>query len=831
MVNLLDTHLSNFIRGVIQEGSEGNSRSYFDDPTTLGFNIFFEFDSESSPLLNTSDKGESAVKYLRSVDEPEHAQSLQNFITRLQDLVRSHPYFFQSISGLENLYTMPAEKGYDNERIITINTLESLDLRIGALIESYFSAYFDIKYRRERIPENLRNFRLVIIISEIRKIRTFVRGITGTDVSNFFPFNMKDISDNLNSYVYIFNNCTFDFGESNPSFGSLMNTAPEQAVNSFRIKTGAMETRHKMGFLDLVANVNNVGQPESLKSTSSTFDKPDKNNLLKQIETDFKNQVGEFGNVQNATVRDFFKRESSEFLRENDPRRIASLATNKAEAFLDSKIKQFLLGNVFFSPTGNNFDEKLFDVATGNASINTLNPLAGRIGDPAGKIADIILNSGKQVTPLNVPIDQKSVNPSGLGDITTSNLSSDPQTLHSVPVDQLSSDPNNLSSVPVDQLSTDPNNIGVVQVDALSPDVNNIGTVGLNGQSNNPQNIGTVGLNGLSTDPNNIGVVQVDEQSENAQNIGQVSLNPATINPSHIATINLDTMSSDVPFIGDIQLDNRSQNQNHIGEVENSNKSNNSTNLNSVNVPKIGKDSLKRQQIILDDKSHFATGLDKVNTGKLSDKNLFADKLSVGDLSEDELSQVKLSVGDKSANVDNLNSVSNVEISKNADTLDNIKTHTSNKETLKLQRENVVSEPTKHKMPIRVDVGKKSVNASDLQKIDAGKPHDDVKQLGHIELVKREERGIKSLDVVKVKEVEPVDFTKLFMNNVLDYEKAPFSTLLTTITVNNLTGITSDLGNVFTNDTQKTNQPISKQNATEDSPLGTVIPRGESKDC
>jgi hypothetical protein len=168
----------------------------YQDPTWLGFKLFFLFDQPDSRLLykggdvdketeGTQLFDNTAYKYLKLIGEERRAQYLSQFVTHLQNINNITPWYFQTIEGLGDAW----KRGYQEDefksalpkdRKIVINCLESIDLRMSALMDLYRKACFDWKYRREIVPWNLRTFSVYIYVYELRNInRTGKPGPSG----------------------------------------------------------------------------------------------------------------------------------------------------------------------------------------------------------------------------------------------------------------------------------------------------------------------------------------------------------------------------------------------------------------------------------------------------------------------------------------------------------------------------------------------------------------------------------------------------------------------------------------------------------------------------
>jgi hypothetical protein len=146
----------------------------YQDPTILGFKLLFFFNNTGSKLLSTGDKvPNTAYTYLNNIGDYARASYLKKFVNHLQKISTNTPWFFQTLDGLADAW----KRGYQaddflaalpNDRKITIGCLESMDLRMSALIDLYRKACFDWNYRREIVPWNLRTFDVYVYVYEVR---------------------------------------------------------------------------------------------------------------------------------------------------------------------------------------------------------------------------------------------------------------------------------------------------------------------------------------------------------------------------------------------------------------------------------------------------------------------------------------------------------------------------------------------------------------------------------------------------------------------------------------------------------------------------------------
>lgn len=112
----------------------------------------------------------SAFKYLRSRNEDTRAEYLYYFVNGLLEIQKETPYIFKKISGIDQLDQFDPKAGQrlKTPAKITLDCYEGLNLKIRTLMELYRKAAWDDVYQRWIIPENLREFKMIIYIFERR---------------------------------------------------------------------------------------------------------------------------------------------------------------------------------------------------------------------------------------------------------------------------------------------------------------------------------------------------------------------------------------------------------------------------------------------------------------------------------------------------------------------------------------------------------------------------------------------------------------------------------------------------------------------------------------
>lgn len=399
----VDNDLQNFLSSYL---SDNNKK--LEDPTVLGFKIFIAYNSPDSPFTNGQ-----ARQYLLSIDEAHRVVLLDSLIDDLKYLISNCNHYFKSISGLSSLYEYQEGEAFrGNDKVIEITTSESIDMRIAKIMNCYRKIVFDETYMRYVLPLNLRSMQLYVLVSEIRKVRTFMDGISGGIGSSFEDSNtgtMRLINDNLSMFVFQFNGCRFDHTGINSFLDSVSNEESSFISNSIRFRFDMVYESHRLGFLDSMVNISEfynesiydlfytisgvnyddisyVGETAYAATDSDKYNKinvGDKSgitndNLKKSGLENFIDRIGEtqvgseiYSQINNADslayIKGVFANKEALFKRYLQPGNIISDLAYLAVDFVDNRLKRALLGqNVFGYTTG-------YDNSISNLYINQTN--------------------------------------------------------------------------------------------------------------------------------------------------------------------------------------------------------------------------------------------------------------------------------------------------------------------------------------------------------------------------------------------------------------------------------------------------------------------------
>lgn len=165
--------------------------SNYQDPTYMGFQIRLvnsqnnEVDlddlphglfaggyKESQDGKFTQDNKYSTYNYFINRGEYKRAEYIRLFETGFSTLLNDCPWYFVKVSGLADAWKIdPKVNWRAKDKKITVETLESIDMKMTYLIDCYRKAVFDAAWMRWAVPDHMRWFKMDIIISEVRPMK------------------------------------------------------------------------------------------------------------------------------------------------------------------------------------------------------------------------------------------------------------------------------------------------------------------------------------------------------------------------------------------------------------------------------------------------------------------------------------------------------------------------------------------------------------------------------------------------------------------------------------------------------------------------------------
>ena len=165
-------------------------------------------------------------------------ENMKKFVHGFEEITKNHPYMMQSVEGLQDAYKKfynshkESYLGGGTDTKLKITCLESLDLRMSALFDSYFRAVYNHTYRRMNIPRNLLRFDCWVLVHDLRNIRT--DNATLLSALNGEPVTER-IVNNLSTILFNFKNCMFDIDEIGTMLETVNNAEANQTKFSFNI--------------------------------------------------------------------------------------------------------------------------------------------------------------------------------------------------------------------------------------------------------------------------------------------------------------------------------------------------------------------------------------------------------------------------------------------------------------------------------------------------------------------------------------------------------------------------------------------------------------------
>lgn len=207
----------------------------FDSPTGepgwFYFRVFFNFDTQNGLfgglLPEENDRGEesnkkhkagdSAYNYLKmnvnhytSSHMDDRAKALEYFGKTLSFINSRAPWFFDSISGLDKTATIDFTDPM-KDRVIELGLKEdAVDMRLTSLFDLYKYACFDYMNLKEVVPQNRRQFEMVVVLfhTPLRWYHTAMK----TMRRGAFPYkkiNAGDWDNRMTYKIFSFKGCEF----------------------------------------------------------------------------------------------------------------------------------------------------------------------------------------------------------------------------------------------------------------------------------------------------------------------------------------------------------------------------------------------------------------------------------------------------------------------------------------------------------------------------------------------------------------------------------------------------------------------------------------------
>lgn len=397
-------------------------RKINEDPTYLSFFLVFDtVNKEESPLF-AGPAMDYLTKVLNKTYSQKYAVALDNFQKVLLKINKELPWFWQTISGVDQAMTYEnlAEPWWGAKKPkLEIECLEeNVELTAIGLMDLYKRACYDFVRWVEVIPPNLRHFQMQVWVSEVRSFQQD----TGAKDLGFFdnpensgnggavkPIN-QELSLTAKPFIQLnFSHCEFDIDSIAPMFADLGKN-PELKKPKIAIKWGVVNQINQRLGANLVTEVDDsplsqaaqgtggelsytpfdaTQNPQTQDKKSPFIKKPDidlksigdqlKKRTLGKIGDAAENIIGGVqGTIQSTVDSLTFQQNSDIGNVYGIPTGIAGDLINRAE---DSIMSKLLLGNVHGLSGGSLLD------AVQSGSINAIANQVGELFGGANNVA------------------------------------------------------------------------------------------------------------------------------------------------------------------------------------------------------------------------------------------------------------------------------------------------------------------------------------------------------------------------------------------------------------------------------------------------------------
>lgn len=122
----------------------------------------------------------NAYTYLMNIGETNRAEEIRRFNYLLSDISSNSPWFFQSISGLDQVIGRDFGEDKKENKLVIKCLCDSVDQRIATLLDLYTSACWSEHRKCEVCPPNIRRFNMSILIFQqpVRYVNTLPFGFS-----------------------------------------------------------------------------------------------------------------------------------------------------------------------------------------------------------------------------------------------------------------------------------------------------------------------------------------------------------------------------------------------------------------------------------------------------------------------------------------------------------------------------------------------------------------------------------------------------------------------------------------------------------------------------
>ena len=178
-----------------------------------------------NPRDNEYYKYNSAWAFLKSNYEEERADALEKFICLLSQISSESPWYFQSVSGVDEALSREKWQVSEERKKISIKCLnDPVDHRIESLLSLYRSIVWSHARKCEVLPANLRKFDMgMFVFGGLFNGLVVERDKSGNQ-TNWAKIGHLNINTDRANYKYIeFHNCEISLDSIKSGFGEMSN--------------------------------------------------------------------------------------------------------------------------------------------------------------------------------------------------------------------------------------------------------------------------------------------------------------------------------------------------------------------------------------------------------------------------------------------------------------------------------------------------------------------------------------------------------------------------------------------------------------------------------
>lgn len=313
----------------------------------------------------------STYNYLKNRGEYKRAEYIRLFETGFSTLINECPWYFVKVSGLADAWKIDTKNNWRaKDKKITIETLESIDMKMTYLIDCYRKAVFDANWMRYAVPDHMRWFKMDIIISEVRQMKMMVIADDAADPATDpaapgddtkkaeappgpeFGLVTPNSPTPWSAATFIkfsFEQCELELNESPSFLDSVGIIGDTMSTNKFIVKPGVIHESNTYGLLGAILDDTLVWQEygKDAAEYATKINYSDAQNEAALPSSYDINPTRE--DTQKAFNKEYGKTNSGSLLGKNLLAGALGFATDKINNF----VNKFLLGNVYGrSPLG-----------------------------------------------------------------------------------------------------------------------------------------------------------------------------------------------------------------------------------------------------------------------------------------------------------------------------------------------------------------------------------------------------------------------------------------------------------------------------------------------